>query len=162
MSKMVEKTFTNDDGAQVKLHTTRIPGRETIRVFNKLWKIPVDIFKSGTSSSNEVSIGEMDIGAIVNCLLENLEDDKVMTLIYEIFQSSKIGADDLNSDIGFDKVFAGDLGLLFEVLLFVCELNFSSLWKKKATFMKMIPQKVKIYLAKIFSEETESKKNKKS
>lgn len=115
--KTEEKTI---DGMPVKV--TQFAGRKNLDLLVDLAQIigpAVGAYKGG-------DIMDMDVGAVVNAIMGNLNKDKVNDLVFRMLSSTFIDDRQINQD-EFDRVFAGpDLLKLPKVLWFVIEVNFGN------------------------------------
>ena len=117
----------------MKVEITNFLGSTGVKIFAKLTKMVLPVFGAIKirSSLKEMIDQDLDLEKITQHLISNLDDDKIYDLIVELMQSTFIDGQDLSDNAVFDSVFAGEYGLLLQILRHVLEVNYSSFLGKK-------------------------------
>lgn len=68
------------------------------------------------------------IGKAIEHLLNSADDDKTFELMIDLLSATTIDGRDLSKDVVFDDIFSNNYGLLYKVLFFVLEVNYSNLF----------------------------------
>jgi hypothetical protein len=133
---MYETKETEIDKFKVKV--TQWPARKAFKQKLKLIKIfgpsLAEIFsgyKSRKSDSQEES-SEIDmskVGLAIRMLFEKLNEDEMLSLILELFSSTRINDREL-TESEFDMIFAGKIFSVYKIIGFVLEVNFGSFFEK--------------------------------
>tara|TARA_Y100000310_G_C20703455_1_gene832276 strand:+ start:7913 stop:8344 length:432 start_codon:yes stop_codon:yes gene_type:complete len=113
------------DGKAVEV--TAFPARMGLKLQVKLVKTIFPLI--GLSQDMNIK----DSSQVINNLatsLSSLEDEKVEDLVLELLSNTVLDNKTIGEPHNFDVVFSSDYGLLFDVLKFVLEVNYSSFLSK--------------------------------
>jgi len=123
---MIETMEKHINGANYTV--TQLPARRALRLKARLIKLfgPVlaQFFVTASKESND-NEKKSDIVKAIEMLGMNLDENSFETLITEMLNGVRKNGVELNSST-IDIEFAGDMATIYQVVLFVIEVNFSN------------------------------------
>lgn len=107
---------------------TEFPGRAGLRYGTRLARLLGPAFAQavdGTEKDSKKSLLEREIklGPAIEALVLRMDEGEVERLIMDLLSFTRCDGEELKPAV-FDKVFAAKIHLLFQVLMFVVEVNF--------------------------------------
>lgn len=138
-------------GTEVTVATSTIPARKALKISSRLLTIfssllaalPSNV-KEGITANvptekkfpNDLSDGglfekEIDFSKLSKALIENLQEEKVESLVLSLLVTTRVNGQDVSRAEIFDMVFTADFGLMMGCLKFVLEVNFKSFFTEE-------------------------------
>jgi len=115
-----------------KVEVAAFPARKAIKIQIKLARFIAPLLANIDTSDTSKITQSLNSSTIASALKGSLDEEKIEKLILELLEVTTID----NKVIGtgnepqFDIIFAGEFGLLFDVIKFVLEVNFGSFLEK--------------------------------
>lgn len=103
---------------KMKLKLTKILGPSVAEIFSGLDR------KTAESVMNS-NIDISKVGKAIEMLFEKMDEDQILSLIFEMLSSTRVNNLEIN-DQSFDDLFKGKLQSVYKILGFVVEVNFGS------------------------------------
>lgn len=154
IAKIDYKTIQREiDGADVS--TTLFTGTTAWRLQAKLVKTVGPIAGSigdalaSLTKSKDVLKSDVNIGSVVEKLIDLFSDDRTFPLVKELLANTRINGIDMQQQdaVAFDPIFSGRIDLLYKVLLFIVEANFGSFFGVKG--IGSIKERIQAALARV-------------
>lgn len=92
-------------------------------------KIPVSLNKNEPAS---VLDADVNFDKIAEVLTGHLDDNLIVKLILDLMAHTRVNGEEIAKEAIFNIVFAGEYGLLIQVVKFVVEVNFTTFFDKNA------------------------------
>lgn len=119
-------TLKSKRGADVKVEVSDFPTSQMIDLQIELSSIIIPMLAgielkniNGKIDWNAIKSANINVELVVKGLLSSLNSHRILTLIYSLLSFTRVDGKEVNKKEIFDIVFAGEMKLLFEVLLFV-------------------------------------------
>jgi len=117
--KTFDKVFHDQEDNEVAGTTSQFLGTRGIKLQTKLARLVMPLM-SGVKSVKSM---DLDTSKMVEHLLTNLTESKVIELIKELMGHTMLDNKDMTKSANFDFMFAGNYQMLFEVLRWVIDVN---------------------------------------
>ena len=151
MAIRTEKTtLQNRDGNPIEVETTTFAGSYGVELFSRVFLIVVPIALPLMSTNDKKSLLDqnIDFGQISKTLVTKMNEKSIVSLVLELCKSTIVTTNqevkDLSKRPVFDEFFSGEYKLLFEVLKFVLEANFSDFFGEDGIgkYVKLAMEKI--------------------
>lgn len=133
MNQYKHKDTTIEIGEKsYKVVVTAFPARRAIKMQIKIARLITPLLANIDTSDKSEITKSLNSGTIASALKGSLDEDKIEKLILELLETTTVDNQVIGkgNEVHFDMLFAGELGLLFDVIKFVVEVNFSSFLEK--------------------------------
>jgi len=146
--KTITETYKDSNGEDSKVMIMTFGAREGIKIQAKLLRIMVkfglgffsvmgsnkdkkeELKKNSKELNNimdkDIDFSNIDINEIAALLISELGEDDVVKIINRLLSTTSVDGKPMSDNNIFDETFAGEYGLLFEILKKVLEVNFQS------------------------------------
>lgn len=113
-----------------KYTVTQFPARRALTLKTKLVKLVApSLFTAMSGQKQGASVLDMPLDKAINMLVERLDEDHLINLIFELLASTRRDGKELNES-HFNMVYAGNFGELYKALFFILEVNFGSFFQE--------------------------------
>jgi hypothetical protein len=136
-----DKILKNSKDEDVKVITSNFPAIPGLKLGIRIVKFLGGFLKMGSAkvpvSLNEnkpASVFDADVNfdKIAEVLTKHLDDDRIVKLIIDLMAYTRVNGKEVAKEGVFNLEFAGEYGLLIQVVKFVVEVNFTTFFDKNA------------------------------
>lgn len=132
-----EIKLTDKKKKSVNVICSDFPARRGLEIAQRLGELVtplLSIVDSKNINSKSISIMDIDVdmSILADALSKSIGNPDLLKLIMDLMSFTRVDGQEVNIPEVFDIVFAGDYALLFKILKFILEVNFTSFFENEA------------------------------